>query len=377
MDTAPTGAYINVAGLERAELLSPLSGDSMLAAAAMLLAFIVVLFVGSMLLPGKRYELTDADGKSRTCKLNGFALFLATLIVAGVAQYAGWFSLSVLHAHFVPLFVVANAFAFGLAGWLYWQGAGTQGAPEGFWRGFFYGRTFNPVRLGMDLKFYSYRPSLIGLALFNLSFAAVQYETYGELTLAMTLYQAFTLLYVLNYFQFEYGMIHTWDIVSERFGWGLAWGNFVLVPFFYCIAGWWLVHAPDALSPIAATGLVALFAFGFWMFRGANQQKHRFRQNPNISIWGRPVETLEGRLLVSGFWGVGRHLNYTGEICIYLAFLLTTGFESWVPWLLPAWLTGLLVHRSRRDDRRCQAKYGALWDEYKQRVRFSMLPYVY
>ena len=153
MDTAPTGAHINVAGLERAELLSPLSGDSMLAAAAMLLAFIVVLFVGSMLLPGKRYELTDADGKSRTCKLNGFALFLATLIVAGVAQYAGWFSLSVLHAHFVPLFVVANAFAFGLAGWLYWQGAGTQGAPEGFWRGFFYGRTFNPVRLGMDLKF--------------------------------------------------------------------------------------------------------------------------------------------------------------------------------------------------------------------------------
>ena len=358
-------------------MLSPLSAGALLGAAAMLLAFVAVLFIGSLVLPGRRFELTDGDNASRTCKLNGLALFLATLAAAGVAQFAGWFSLSVLHAYFVPLLVVANLFAFALSGWLYWQGAGTQGAPAGFWRGFFFGRTLNPAWLGMDLKFYSYRPSLIGLALFNLSFAAVQYETYGELTLAMTLYQIFTFLYVLNYFQFEYGMIHTWDIVSERFGWMLTWGNFVLVPFFYCIAGWWLVHAPDTLSPTAAALLAALFAFGFWLFRGANEQKHRFRQNPNITIWGRPAETLEGRLLVSGFWGIGRHLNYTGEICIYVAFMLTTGFESWVPWLLPLWLTGLLWHRSRRDDRRCHAKYGALWEQYRQRARFSMLPYIY
>jgi hypothetical protein len=31
-------------------------------------------------------------------------------------------------------------------------------------------------------------------------------------------------------------------------------------------------------------------------------------------IWGKPAETLGGRLLVSGFRGIGRKLNHTGEI---------------------------------------------------------------
>ena len=152
-----------------------------------------------------------------------------------------------------------------------------------------------PTWFGLDLKLFSYCPSLIGLALFNASFAAVQYETYGELTLGMALYQIFTFLYVLNYFQFEQGMIHTWDIISERFGWMLVWGDYVLVPFFYCLPGWWLVHAPDPLSPAAAAAIVLLFAFGFWLFRGANQQKHRFKRDPDVTIWGQPARTLDGR----------------------------------------------------------------------------------
>ncbi len=42
----------------------------------------------------------------------------------------------------------------------------------------------------------------------------------------------------------------------------------------------------------------------------------------------------------------------------------------------PAWLAGLLWHRSRRDDRRCHAKYGELWEHYRQRVRYSVLPFI-
>ena len=364
--------------LELHNPFSALSGEMILEAAAMLLVFVVVLFAGSILIPGRRIEMTDSEGTTRTYRLNGLALFLIVAVAACLAQFFGWFSLATLYTHFAALFVVTNAFAFGLSAWLYWGVSRNRKAtPESQW-GFLMGRDLNPVWFGMDLKMFSYRPSLIGLALFNASFAAVQYETYGELSLAMTLYQAFFFLYVFNYFQFEHGMIHTWDIVSERFGWNLVWGDYVLVPFFYCIGGWWLVHpVGPPLSPLAAAGIVLLFVFGFWLFRGANQQKHRFRQNPDIRIWGKPAETLDGRLLVSGFWGIGRHLNYTGEICVYIAFILTTGFASWVPFLLPAWLAGLLVHRSYRDERRCRAKYGELWDRYRQRARFAMVPYVY
>ena len=357
--------------------LSSLSGPGLLEAAAMLLVFVGILFAGSILLPGRRAGGSELEGKTITYKLNGLALFLLTAAVGSLAQVFGWFSLSALYTHFAALFVVANVFAFALSGWLCWRGARTRGAPRGLWRGYFFGVELNPAWLGVDLKFFSYRPSLIGLALFNASFAVYQFEAYGSLTLAMALYQAFTFLYVLNYFQFEHGMIHTWDIVSERFGWMLVWGDYVLVPFFYCFPGWWLVHATEPLSSIAAVLIVLLFVFGFWIFRGANQQKHRFKGDPGTTIWGRPAQTLDGRLLVSGFWGIGRHLNYTGEICVYLSFALTTGFASWAPYLLPAWLAGLLWHRSRRDDRRCRAKYGELWERYTRRVRFSMLPFVY
>jgi delta14-sterol reductase len=117
--------------------------------------------------------------------------------------------------------------------------------------------------------------------------------------------------------------------------------------------------------------------FGFWLFRGANEQKHRFKRDRMARIWGRPAEALEGRLLVSGFWGIGRHLNYTGEICIYLAFTLTAGFSSAIPYILPLWLIGLLAHRAWRDESRCRAKYGDLWRRYSERARFRMVPFLY
>jgi len=358
-------------------VLSMLSLGTLLEAALMMLVFFGALFLGSVLLPGHHIAGPQLEGKSHNYKLNGLTLFLITTIVAGLAQVFGWFSLSVLYTHFAALFVVANVFAFAISGWLCYQATRTRNTSAGVLRGFFFGLELNPTLLGVDLKLFSYRPSLIGLALLNASFAAVQYETYGGLTLAMGLYQVFTFLYVLNYFQFEHGMIHTWDMVSERFGWMLIWGDYVLVPFFYCLAGWWLVHASVPLPATTAVLIILLFCFGFWLFRGANDQKHRFKRDPGATIWGRPAQSLDGRLLVSGFWGIGRHLNYTGEICIYLAFALTTGFASWVPYLLPAWLAGLLFHRSIRDERRCRSKYGELWGRYRQRVRYSMLPFVY
>ena len=172
-------------------------------------------------------------------------------------------------------------------------------------------------------------------------------------------------------------MLHTWDIIEERFGGMLIWGDYVLVPFFYSIGGWYLVDQMEPLSATAATGLVILYLLGFWMFRGANQQKHSFKRNPGVKIWGRPAETIGGRLLISGFWGIGRKLNYAGELCLYVSWTLLCGFDSWLPYLLPLWLGGLFVHRAWRDEKRCRARYGGLWDEYCRRARFRMIPYLY
>lgn len=356
---------------------SRVSPATLAVAAAVLGGFVAALFAASAVLPGRRIEGPPLNGKRCVYKVNGMVVFLATMLAAILLGLLYRSPLAGLHSHFTALFVAANVFAFGLSGWLYARGRRSPNRPAGLWRGYFFGTELNPALAGVDLKLFSYRPSLIGLALLNVSFAVVQHETYGRLTLGMVLYQVLAFAYVLNYFQFEQGMVNTWDMLSERFGWMLVWGDYVLVPFFYCIVGWSLIHQPETLTPLAAAGICVLFSLGFWMFRGANDQKHRFKNDPACAVWGRPAEALDGRLLVSGFWGLGRHLNYTGEICVYLSFALCAGGRSWVPFLLPAWLAGLLVHRSRRDDRRCAAKYGDLWRRYTERVRYSMVPYLY
>jgi delta14-sterol reductase len=171
-------------------------------------------------------------------------------------------------------------------------------------------------------------------------------------------------------------MLYTWDIVAERFGGMLIWGDYVLVPFFYGIAGLYLVNDWRPLAAWQAAGLGLLFGLGLWLFRGANGQKHRAKEDPTARIWGRPAQLMGGKLLVSGFWGIGRKLNYTGEILVYLAWTLLCGWQP-APYLLPLWLAGLLAHRAWRDERRCKAKYGELWDDYCRRARFRMIPYIY
>ena len=180
--------------------------------------FVGILFLASILLPGRRITGPDSGEGPRTYKINGLPIFLITVVVVCLAQVFGWFSLSALHSRFAALFVAANGFAFALSLWLYFRGNLARDAKPGDWRNFFFGSELNPTLLGVDLKLFSYRPSLIGLALFNASFAVAQYETYGSLTLAMALYQIFTFAYVFNYFQFEDGMIHTWDMVSAASG---------------------------------------------------------------------------------------------------------------------------------------------------------------
>ncbi|MGH8508034.1 MAG: DUF1295 domain-containing protein [Gammaproteobacteria bacterium] len=355
--------------------------ETLAGALAGVAAFVSLLFIGSRLLPGPEARGAPSGGPL-LYRLNGLTLFVLIAFAAALGQAMGWWSLSLLYRHFVPIFIAANVFAFLFTGIVFlhskWPSGqkGRNSLAETL-RGLYFGAELNPRLAGVDLKLFSYRPSLIGLALLNAAFAVAQYETYGTVSGAMVLYEIFTLIYVCNYFQFEYGMLYTWDIVAERFGGMLIWGDYVLVPFFYSLPGWFLVHRLEPLPVPAALALIALFLFGFWLFRGANAQKHRFKADPGAKIWGRPAETLGGRLLVSGFWGIGRHLNYSGEICIYLAFALTTGGGSFLPYLLPAWLIALLIHRAARDERRCGAKYGALWTEYTRKARFRMVPFVY
>jgi len=359
----------------------PITPSGVIVMAAGFFFFVALLWIGSEFLPGREEKgIVLPDGSQKTYKLNGLMLLLSVIVLVGAVTIAD-LSLAYLPKHVLAAFLVANSFAVLLSFLLYafgrHSGTETPGKPSGVIRALYYGVERNPTWLGVDLKFFSYRPSLIGLGLFNVSFAFLQYERHGYLTTEMVIYQLFYFGYIANYFQFEYGMIFTWDIIEERFGGMLVWGDYVYVPFFYSLPGWFLVDRLTPLPTPALAALVTLYLVGFWLFRGANEQKHAFRRNPKTTIWGGPPRVVGDRLLASGFWGIGRKLNYTGELMIYCSWTLLCGFVSWVPYLLPMALAMLFVHRAFRDDRRCRAKYGALWDQYCKIARFRMIPFVY
>jgi len=70
------------------------------------------------------------------------------------------------------------------------------------------------------------------------------------------------------------------------------------------------------LSAAAVAGILSLKALGYAVFRGANSQKDAFRRDPGAPgvCHLRSLATASGRrLLVSGWWGVARHVNYLGD----------------------------------------------------------------
>lgn len=365
--------------------LEPITLPNLLVAGAVYSAFFFALLGASIVLPGPVVEGFPApDGTRKRYKMNGLALWVGTHIVLGAGVLMLGLPLSHLVRCFWSYFVVANLFSVAWMAVLYRggqrrrtaasRGSGLFALVADLW----YGVELNPTWRGVDLKVFAYQPSLIGLSILNVAFACAQWELQGRLSPQMIAYQAFWWLYLTTHYLQEVGVLSMWDVIAEEFGFMLVWGDLVLVPFFYCIGAWWLLDDPRPdLGALELVGLVGLHVLGLWIFRGANAQKDRFKRDRSAKIWGRPAQTLGGRLLISGWWGIGRKINYTGEIMVYLSFALCTGFQSVVPFLLPLWLCVLLPHRAWRDEKRCRAKYGELWDQYCARAKFRMIPFIY
>jgi delta14-sterol reductase len=345
-------------------------------------ALIVFLFALTRLLPGNKVvgQPLPTTRERLTYKLNGMALFVATHMLIFVGAKFFGLSLTPLLKHFWSLLVAANIITVVWLSLMYRAGRARMDeatAKQKPLARLWYGIELNPQFLGVDLKVFAYQPSLIGLGVLNVAFAWAQYEQLGQLTPQMLAYQVFWWAYLFTHYWIEDNVLSMWDVIAEKFGFMLLWGDLVLVPFFYCIGGWALLANPEPMPWPRVLAIAALFGLGLWIFRGSNAQKNRFKKDPNTTIWGKPAKVLGGRLLVSGWWGIGRKINYTGEIMVYSSFALCTGFTSWVPYVLPLWLCVLLSHRAWRDEQRCAAKYGELWDEYTKIAKFRMIPFVY
>jgi Ergosterol biosynthesis ERG4/ERG24 family len=248
------------------------------------------------------------------------------------------------------------------------------------------GRLENPQWLGksIDVKMWLYLigATMLGLNIF--SFAMHQRLAFpGDPSPGVVLYTALFSFFLVDYLFFERVHLYTYDFFAERVGFKLGWGCFVFYPYFYCIGLWSVADLPNPhATPVLLTVSAAIFFGGWCLSRGANMQKYLFKRDPRAKFLGLvAAEVLtdgEKTLLVSGFWGASRHVNYLGEVLMAAGLTLALGYPGrFVPWLYPLFYVALLAARQIDDDRRCAAKYGALWNAYVARVPWRIVPYVY
>lgn len=87
--------------------------------------------------------------------------------------------------------------------------------------------------------------------------------------------------YVLDALINEECILTTMDIVSDGFGYMLAFGDLTWVPFTYSLQARYIVDHPIRLSPLAIAGILGVKILGMYIFRSSNSQKNTFRSNPN------------------------------------------------------------------------------------------------
>lgn len=243
----------------------------------------------------------------------------------------------------------------------------------------FIGRELNPRIGDFDLKvFAEMRPGLLLWVIINLSMMHHQWLKYGKVTDSMWLVVLFQCYYVVEGTFYESGLINMIDVTTDGFGFMLIFGDLTLVPFTYTLQARYLADHPLELGLWKSLGCIAVFLVGLLIFRLSNNEKNAFRNGDPKTKHLKYIQSKTGsKLLISGWWGTARHINYLGDWVVAWAYCLPTGFNTIITYYFVFFFGGLLINRNDRDEEKCAEKYGETWIEYKKHVPYKFIPYIY
>jgi len=393
-------------------------------------------------LPGEECEGTELRSGGRLkYRFNSFysALFIISVLAAGtIAQgvdfpvwtfihdnYIGIVTSNILISYFLAIYVYVASFSVKHPKDPSMRELAAGGHTGNMLYDWFIGRELNPrINLPIfgevDIKAWcELRPGMLGWVIMDFAFMVQQYRNFGRVTDSIILVTVAQTVYTFDALYMEPAILTTIDLIADGFGMMLSFGDLVWVPFTYSLQTRYLSVYPVELGLTGVAGVLAVQGIGYYIFRAVNNEKNRFRTNPEDPRVKhlKYIETAAGsKLLVSGWWGMARHINYLGDWFMSWSYVLPTAVSGYViknaaqdpvtaaqtdahffknsygKYVVPGEAKGwgmiftyffivyfaiLLIHRERRDEEKCKKKYGKDWDRYVELVPWRIIPGIY
>lgn len=264
---------------------------------------------------------------------------------------------------------------------------------------FFLGIHLEPTIGNMDLKFFWI--GRVGMHLWFLIslrfFAKILVNNDSSLSTIVSSGFALCLIYgyIVDFYKNEDWYCQTLDMIHDKFGFMMAWGPVVWMPFIYS----YVLHDIQSSLETNTSLFYAIFWFsggllGLYFFRLINGYRIKAREILNHGrssvhssslendlLWkpdGILVKTVKGHqthFVTSGPYSICRHPNYLADLV--WCFCLCSLGPTWKSYLFFCFLVVLLIHRCKRDEDRCFKKYGSDWRRYCSIIPYRMIPKVY
>jgi len=205
---------------------------------------------------------------------------------------------------------------------------------------------------------------------------------------------------------------YTWDVFHEKFGWMLCWWNVAGVPFAYSAVSFIVAETDPRVSLPRATTLLLFLLAAYYVWDAAQSQRVTFRNGigrkaTNLDAKGARRVSLEplprrpkafpklpwselksptyivtrrsgATLLTSGLCGLAWKIHYTADLCMALVWSFSCAdanpAKTPVAFFYPLFFLVMIVHRAKRDEKRCSAKYGEDWKRFREKVPYTWIP---
>ncbi|GAB6020593.1 hypothetical protein CHUAL_003272 [Chamberlinius hualienensis] len=262
--------------------------------------------------------------------------------------------------------------------------------PTSYIYSFLRGIELHPRLWDFDIKQFLTRFGYMTWQMLLLCFLTAQYHQHG-FDAGIIGHVAVQFYYLLLFFKREREHLISLDMTYSRVGFNICWVYGTWVPIIHSYSAYYLVSHRTHLSiPQSLLFMIIGIIAANYKFK-IDDEKYKFRETDgvNCKIWGKNANYVEvqynsiegpkpSRLLISGYWGIARHLNYTFELVCGLTWtLFSYKVGSYLALLYPMYLFVLLIQRTYRDETKCKDKYGEFWHKYCNIVKYRMVPYLF